>query len=80
MKKVCVLMGSPRKNGNTEGDKARAMTDILDEAFAQITVDEAIEGFEKCDIACSRFFTGLSTVTDEQIAAMADRGAVKVAK
>ena len=56
------------------------MTDILDEAFAQITVDEAIEGFEKCDIACSRFFTGLSTVTDEQIAAMADRGAVKVAK
>ena len=51
---------------DTEGDKAIELTKILDEAFAQITVDEAIAGFEKYDIACSRFFTGLSTVTDEQ--------------
>lgn len=62
------LIGDPRWTcmKDTEGDKAREMTDILDEAFAKITVDEAIEGFEKYDIACSRFFTGLSTVTDEQ--------------
>lgn len=62
------LIGDPRWTcmKDTEGEKAREMTDILDEAFAKITTDEAIEGFEKYDIACSRFFTGLSTVTDEQ--------------
>jgi len=51
---------------DTEGDRARELTDILDEAFMQLTVEEAIAGFERYDIACSRFFTGASTVTDEQ--------------
>lgn len=62
------LIGDPRWTcmKDTENEKARELTDILDEAFAKITVDEAIEGFEKYDIACSRFFTGISTVTDEQ--------------
>lgn len=62
------LIGDPRWKTmkDTEGEKARELTDILDEAFAKLTVDEAIDGFNKYDIACSRFFTGASTVTDEQ--------------
>jgi crotonobetainyl-CoA:carnitine CoA-transferase CaiB-like acyl-CoA transferase len=62
------LIGDPRWKSmkDTEGDKARELTDILDEAFAKLTVEEAVDNFSKYDMAVSTYYPGIFTVTDPQ--------------
>ena len=51
---------------DTEGENAIELTRIFDEAFAKITVKEAVEGFEAADMACSAYYPGIFSTTDEQ--------------
>lgn len=62
------LIGDPRWTcmQDTEGEKAIELTAILDEAFAKMTVKEAIKGFEENDMACSAYYPGIFSTTDEQ--------------
>jgi crotonobetainyl-CoA:carnitine CoA-transferase CaiB-like acyl-CoA transferase len=62
------LIGDPRWKSmkDTEGDKALELTEILDEAFAKLTVQEVIEGFASYDMAASTYYPGIFTVTDPQ--------------
>ncbi|MBQ3392905.1 MAG: CoA transferase [Lachnospiraceae bacterium] len=62
------LIGDPRWKcmEDTEGENAIELTEILDSGFAQITVQEAVDGLTAADVAVSKYFTGLDTVTDEQ--------------
>ena len=74
------LIGDPRWTcmQDTEGEKAIELTQILDEAFAKITVEEAVKGFESVDMACSAYYPGLFSTTDEQ--AEANKYFVEVTK
>lgn len=65
------LIGDPRWTciQDTEGEKAIELTEILDEAFAKLTVEEASKGFEEVDMAYSAYYTGLQATQDEQAAA-----------
>ena len=51
---------------DTEGEKAIELTAIFDEAFAKLTVEEAVRNFEAYDMAISAYYPGLFSVTDEQ--------------
>lgn len=62
------LIGDPRWTcmEDTEGDKAVELTEIFDAEFIKLTVDEAVERFNKYDIAVGPYYPGLFTVTDPQ--------------
>lgn len=62
------LIGDPRWTcmQDTEGEKAIELTAILDEAFEKMTVAEAVKGFEDHDMACSAYYPGIFSTTDEQ--------------
>ncbi|MBR0164955.1 MAG: CoA transferase [Lachnospiraceae bacterium] len=62
------LIGDPRWTcmADTEGEKAIELTAIFDEAFAKLTVEEAVRNFEAYDMAISAYYPGLFSVTDEQ--------------
>lgn len=62
------LIGDPRWKSmeDTEGKKAVELTEIFDKEFAKMTVEEAVAGFDKYDIAVGPYFPGIFTVTDPQ--------------
>jgi crotonobetainyl-CoA:carnitine CoA-transferase CaiB-like acyl-CoA transferase len=51
---------------DTEGENAIELTEIFDEGFAKITAEEAVEQLDAADIACSAYYPGIFSVTDEQ--------------
>ncbi len=62
------LIGNPKWQcmEDTNGENAVELTAIFDEAFAKMTVDEAIAGFNKYDIAVGPYYHGDFCLTDEQ--------------
>ena len=62
------LIGNPKwqKMEDTNGENAKELTAIFDEAFAKMTCEEAIAGFNKYDIAVGPYYKGEFVLTDEQ--------------
>lgn len=62
------LIGDPRWTcmADTEGDKATELTEIFDAEFIKMTVDEAVAGFNKYDIAVGPYYPGSFSLTDPQ--------------
>lgn len=62
------LIGDPRWTciQDTEGENAIELTKIYNEAFAKLTVAETVKRFEENDMACSAYYPGIFSITDEQ--------------
>lgn len=62
------LVGDPRwqKMSDTEGEKAIPLTEIFDEAFAKLTVEEAVARLTEADIAVAAVRPGTFCLTDPQ--------------
>ncbi|MBR0164946.1 MAG: CoA transferase [Lachnospiraceae bacterium] len=62
------LIGNPKwqKMEDTYGENAKELTAIFDEAFANMTCEEAIAKFNQYDIAVGPYYHGDFCLTDEQ--------------
>lgn len=62
------LVGDPRWTclEDTRKEKAVELTAIFDEAFAKLTVEEAVERVSACDISISRCYASIDAMSDPQ--------------
>ena len=65
------LQNDPRwtKIEDTKAEKAPELVEILDEAFAKMTADEAVAALKGADIAVGKCISSLDSVSDPQVVA-----------
>ncbi len=65
------LVDAPRwqKIEDTKGEKAPELVEILDNAFAKMTADEAVAALKGADIAVAKCISSLDSLSDPQVTA-----------